>query len=304
MLRAESVVRVVVVLAALCAPLAQLHAQEAPPPAPAAAPVGNEPEPELMKKVEVDPEKERAARGLFDAGSLAFNEGRFEDALSYFKQAYDLAPKPKLLFNIGTVLDRLRRDREALSTFKEYLARVPQATNRAAVEARVKVLQETIDKEDALVQQAKEKAATDAAAAQQQQSNQPAAQPAETQAPVAQSSPAEPAKKPNLVPLIVVGSATVVVGGIALWSHLDTSSALDAYKKDPTKKNYDDGVGKQTRTNILLIGTGALAVATGVIAYFTFSSGSGSESASAGASASLTPWLSPNSAGATADVRF
>jgi tetratricopeptide (TPR) repeat protein len=254
--------------------------------------------------LEIDPEKERAARGLFDAGSLAFNEGRFEDALSYFKQAYELAPKPKLLFNIGTVQDRLRRDREAVATFTEYLAKVPDAQNRAQIEARVKVLQESIDKEDALAHDAelaKQKAAAEAAA-------QPAPSATTNEAPAQRTTQPEaaPAEKPSLVPLLVVGGATVVVGGVALWSHLDTSSALDTYEKDPTKKHYDDGVGKQTRTNILLIGTGVLAAATGVVAYFTFASGGGSESASASASASakLTPWFSPDGGGATAQLRF
>jgi cell division septation protein DedD len=46
-----------------------------------------------------------------------------------------------MLFNIGQVADRLRQDEKALSAFRSYLEQVPDAGNRAEVEARIAALE-------------------------------------------------------------------------------------------------------------------------------------------------------------------
>jgi hypothetical protein len=47
--------------------------------------------------------------------------------------------------------------------------------------------------------------------------------------------------------------------GLSLWSGLDTLSARDRYRTDPTASGYQDGLGRQRRTNLLLIGTGVVS---------------------------------------------
>lgn len=84
------------------------------------------------------------ARALFEAGQVAFREGRFEDALTDFQHAYDRSPRPLLLFNIGTAADRLRRDAVALDAFERYLAAMPEATNAVEVRARIDVLRDAV----------------------------------------------------------------------------------------------------------------------------------------------------------------
>ena len=88
--------------------------------------------------------RDEEARQLFEAGRLAFTAGRFESALHSFERAHELSDRALLLYNIGTCYDRLRRDRQALETFRRYLAEVPDAANRAEVEARVAVLEDAI----------------------------------------------------------------------------------------------------------------------------------------------------------------
>jgi Flp pilus assembly protein TadD len=69
-------------------------------------------------EVQAQDYRDKAARGLFEAGSVAFEEGRFEEALDHSTKAYELSPnRHLLLYNIGSSLDRLRRDKEALQTF-------------------------------------------------------------------------------------------------------------------------------------------------------------------------------------------
>jgi tetratricopeptide (TPR) repeat protein len=91
---------------------------------------------------------DQEARDLFKLGKQAFDEGRYERALKYFKDAYDLSHRAALLSNIGTVLDRLRRDAEALEAYKSYLAQVPDAANRGLIEERVRVIEGAMQKEE------------------------------------------------------------------------------------------------------------------------------------------------------------
>jgi hypothetical protein len=79
--------------------------------------------------------------------------------------------------------------------------------------------------------------------------------------------------------LVVYAGAglTAALGGVTLWSGLDTQSAHDAYVKAPTSEGWDDGRQKQLRTNLLLGATAAAALATAAIAVFhTDWSGEGS----------------------------
>lgn len=69
--------------------------------------------------------------------------------------------------------------------------------------------------------------------------------------------------------------ATLVVGGFATWSALDTQSAHDSYEEDlPTltqpqiDQRVDEGHSLERRTNWLFAGTAVLGVTTGVLAAF------------------------------------
>lgn len=110
--------------------------------------------------------RDAEARALFEAGRVAFGDGRFEDALSYFQRSHELSGRPELLYNIATTADRLRREREAVEAFEGYLAAVPDAPNRREVEGRLRVLREEIAREETETAEraAREAAERDAAA--------------------------------------------------------------------------------------------------------------------------------------------
>jgi tetratricopeptide (TPR) repeat protein len=86
-----------------------------------------------------------AARWLFNSARDAFEAGDYETALERFQQSYQLSHRPALLFNIGTTLDRLRRDADALAAFEQYLELVPDAPNRGEIEGRAAVLRQSIE---------------------------------------------------------------------------------------------------------------------------------------------------------------
>ncbi|MBK6812549.1 MAG: tetratricopeptide repeat protein [Sandaracinaceae bacterium] len=72
-------------------------------------------------------DNEEEARALFIAGRSAFDQGRFEEALSHFKRSYELSGRPELLYNIGTAADRVGRLEEAITAFRSYLEGSPDS---------------------------------------------------------------------------------------------------------------------------------------------------------------------------------
>lgn len=88
------------------------------------------------------------------------------------------------------------------------------------------------------------------------------APPAPLPAPAA-SSGLHPAVFGTLAGLAVVGL------GITIWSGIDVLNAAADYRADPTHARYDDGVGRELRTNVLIAATGVLAAAALVTVFFT-----------------------------------
>lgn len=86
-------------------------------------------------------ESEERARALFEAGRVAVQEGDYEAAYRYFTDAYESSQRAVLLFNIASAAERIDREDEAVVRYREYLAQVPDAENRAYVEGRIRALE-------------------------------------------------------------------------------------------------------------------------------------------------------------------
>lgn len=89
------------------------------------------------------------ARALFNAGQVAYEDARFEDALAYFERAHDLSGRPALLFNIASAAERVRDDQRALKAYQQYLDALPEAPNRRFVEGRIRFLEEAMASREA-----------------------------------------------------------------------------------------------------------------------------------------------------------
>ena len=77
-------------------------------------------------------QEDAAARLLYTTAREAFAAGKSQVALERFQQAYDLSHRSSLRYTIGTTLDRMRRDREALAAFERFLVEDPTSPNRSA----------------------------------------------------------------------------------------------------------------------------------------------------------------------------
>jgi hypothetical protein len=79
-----------------------------------------------------------------------------------------------------------------------------------------------------------------------------------------------PKRDRRLNPAVAIVGLAVTAGlaGALIWSGLDTLSARDRYKANPTQAGYNDGVDREHRTDGLIAGTAAVGVATIAIAIF------------------------------------
>ena len=66
--------------------------------------------------------------------------GRYEDAVEEFRRAYELRADPRLLYEIAEAYRRLGASKQAHFYYDRYLAMVPDAPDRAEVEAKVAAL--------------------------------------------------------------------------------------------------------------------------------------------------------------------
>lgn len=84
--------------------------------------------------------RDEEARALFEAGQVAFEDGRFEDAEGHFRRSYELSQRVELLYNVAVAADHARHDQAALQAYEEYLQRVPDTERRTRVETRIAAL--------------------------------------------------------------------------------------------------------------------------------------------------------------------
>lgn len=228
----------------------------------------------------VDVELDEAARITFQRARAAFDAGDYETALARFRQAYELSPRPQLLYNIAATLDRLRRDVEAAAALRAFLEASPETPDRVEIEARLRVLdgiiQQGEDQENA-AREAEEQRAADEA---RRQAEAEAAAAEEERRRLAAQEP-EPSSGLHPVIAISVGGAALVAGGLIVWSGLNASSRNDTFTEyanatppSPAaraegQRLFDDTRSAEKRTNALIGVAAALGVAAGVLFIFT-----------------------------------
>jgi tetratricopeptide (TPR) repeat protein len=92
-------------------------------------------------KVDVATEREREARARYDAGVSAYQAGRFQQAISSFLVADELAPRAALAFNIARAYEKLDDSAQALRYYRDYLRREVSPVNMEGVRARITELE-------------------------------------------------------------------------------------------------------------------------------------------------------------------
>ena len=81
------------------------------------------------------------ARQHFESGSRHFDLSEWDKALAEFKEAYRLTPDATFIYNIAQCHRKLGNIEDALTFYKTYLRRAPNAPNRQEVERRISELE-------------------------------------------------------------------------------------------------------------------------------------------------------------------
>ena len=74
---------------------------------------------------------------LYERSAEAYQNGRFDQAVSLLRQAYALRPEPTLLFNIGLAQEEAGDLRGALDTYRRYLVEAKDPAGRDEARKRI-----------------------------------------------------------------------------------------------------------------------------------------------------------------------
>lgn len=91
-----------------------------------------------------DPDPDTRARELYENGAILYEEGRYEEAIVAWQQAYDLSERHALLYNIANAQERAGQYQAALDTLAQYRALAP-ASERDVLDRRLKSIERRME---------------------------------------------------------------------------------------------------------------------------------------------------------------
>ena len=98
-----------------------------------------------VAQAQSDSEKRQQAKEHYEMANRFYDVGKYGDAINEYEKAYLLVEDPALLFNIGQAYRLGDHLEDAIRSYKNYLRRRPDASNRADVEKKIADLERTLD---------------------------------------------------------------------------------------------------------------------------------------------------------------
>lgn len=193
------------------------------------------------------------ARRHFDSGVAYLEESDYDNALSAFKKAYELSPRPEILLNIATVQERRGDTEGALAALREYLVQAPNGEHVETVKLRIRNLERRSPE-----QTAPGPAETAPPAAAPPAQPPPKAPPPAAPPPVAEAGSDHTLAYVALGAGVLFGAGAVVTGVMAKGEHDD---AKDSCSPSCTDDELADGRTLALTSTLL---TGAALVGAGV----------------------------------------
>ncbi len=90
--------------------------------------------------------EDERARELWENGAILYSEGRYEDAIAAWQEAYRLSQRQLILTNIANAQERLGQWDKALATLNRYRAFAP-AEERGALDRRIANLERRLSEQ-------------------------------------------------------------------------------------------------------------------------------------------------------------
>ncbi|MDB4942753.1 MAG: Tetratricopeptide 4 [Labilithrix sp.] len=160
-------------------------------------------------------DKDQRAKDLYAKGDTAYAEGRYEEALASFQEAYALSGRPQLLFNVSNAAERLGHYSEAVDALDKYLA-TGKPKDRDVVQKRLVNLRKRVDEQkkeqDRLAKEEEDRRAKQEADRKKLEADQAASAPAQPERPA----PPPPESHTPVGPIVLMslGGAALVAGGV------------------------------------------------------------------------------------------
>jgi tetratricopeptide (TPR) repeat protein len=238
------------------------------------------------------------AREHYRKGTLAFELGAYEEAISEYSQAYRLKDDPVILYNLAQANRLADHTTEALHLYRSYLSKVPNAQNRDEVLAKIEALQKLIEDRRRAHTLPPDTTLPRPAEAGPSPSPEPLAAPTEPPKPTTiDQGPRRGGLRLSGIAVGAVGLGAVV-GGIAclvLAHDASDSLSLASNSGQPFDRSlYDRGKNESVAGGVLL-GIGSVAVAAGVIMAVV-----GSRHRRGGLA--FVPWINQDGAGLVFEV--
>lgn len=218
---------------------------------------------------------EREARALFDAGQVAFSEGRYDRAYEHFRETYALSPRPELLYNVALAADRARLDDEAIARYEQFVAERPDHPRAELARTRIEALRrfqadrtsERVDTDASALPDAHPGVAAVASdpSADAPPLVTPSVEPVATRADTAPASGEDPGPAPWIV--LTAGGALAVAGGIVLGVGVADAASVANAPDGSSWAGYRDAYDRAEALEIagaVSLGVGVTLVAIGL----------------------------------------
>jgi tetratricopeptide (TPR) repeat protein len=98
----------------------------------------------LVATARAEGDNRTVAREAFREAARRYDLGDYPKALELFKLAYLNFEEPKILFNIGQCQRQMSQKVEAITAYRSYLRKVPDASNRDEVQHLIQQLEAAI----------------------------------------------------------------------------------------------------------------------------------------------------------------
>lgn len=225
------------------------------------------------------------ARDHYIKGTRAYELGLYDEAIAEYMAAYKAKDDPALLFNLGQAHRLAGHPAEALRFYKTYLAKLPEASNRADVESKIRDLRELVEKQKppqaepaAVAPASSQPASTRPTPPESLPGGTSVASDVGVGSPVAATvkevpgAPAQPGRGKKLAGVVLAAGGVALVGTGIAFAVLAKRASDQLTQLDQSRGVFDPSKESAGRRDQVLegvfIGVGAAALATGAILYF------------------------------------
>ncbi len=245
------------------------------------------------------------ARVLYENGAILYEEGRYEDAIEAWKEAYSLSDRPLFLFNIANALERIGRWDEALVYLNKYRAFAP-ADERTVLERRMRNIERRLEaagdrERESEEEKARQEEAAKARAEEERRAEEAAAAAKAAEEESAASGPPEGPLLPGIV-LMGAGVGLIAAGGGLAGSAVSAREAAAGLCKEAgdlllCPRAAAEALDRDAELSLasdVVIAVGAATAATGLVLVIVHLTG-GPEATAGGLR--LTPTAGPTGLG-------